>query len=143
MTRIRRTSVVLCAIAAVATPVVVRAQNASIAVSATVQSRPLTLLGAFRTDVPGELVVRLDGCGNGAIAVDERTATATRRSSRVVLDASASCTARSVTLHLPTAAIGASSFLVTLEQSDALLSPSFAQFVVPATNAGTRTTLAY
>ena len=143
MMRNRATSRVLCAAVALLAPAVVRAQNSSIAISATVQARPLTLLGAFRTAVQGELLVRLDGCGNGAIAVDERTATVTRRSSRVVLNASANCTTRMVTLHLPSAAPSVSSFLVTLEQSDALISPSFAQFVVPATNAGTRTTLAY
>ena len=143
MTRNRGTWSVLCAVVALMAPSMVRAQNASISISATVQARPLTLLSAFRTAVPGDLALRLDGCGNGAIVVDERTANATRRASRVVIDASASCAARIVTLHLPTAPAAGSSLLVTLSQSDALISPSFAQFIVPATNAGTRASLAY
>jgi hypothetical protein len=138
-----RASFLLCGITAIAMPGTMRAQNASIVVGATVQMRPLTLLAASRTSVPDELVIRLDGCGRGEIAVDARTATATRRTSRVVLEATASCAARIVMLHLPAGARDTLHYVVTLEQSDALLSPAFAQFVVPATVAGSRATVAY
>jgi hypothetical protein len=145
MTRIRRTSwVALSASVAMLLPAALLAQNASIAVSATVRARPLTLLSAARTTVPGELLVKFDGCGGGAIAVDTHTATATRRTSRVVLAATTNCTARTVALQLPSDAAGTVSWVVTLEQSDTLLSPAFAQFVVPATaTAATRDAIAY
>lgn len=135
-----RASFVLCGVIAITVPGLTQAQNASISVGATVRARPLTLLAAARTSAPDELAVRLDGCGRGAIAVDARTATATKRTSRNVLDASTDCAARTVTLHLPT---GAREYVVTLEQSDALISPAFAQFVVLAAVAGSRATVAY
>ena len=138
-----RTTLVMGAVIAIAVPGTARAQNASIGVRATVQARPLSVMDAVRTSVPGELVVRVEGCGSGALAVDARTAARTIRTSRVVLDAGAGCGARHVLLHLPTQTRGVLAYVVTLEQSDALMSPSFAQFVLPAAGAGPRTTLAY
>ena len=135
-----RASFVLCGVIAITVPGMTQAQNASISVGATVRARPLTLLAAARTSAPDELAVRLYGCGRGAIAVDARTATATKRTSRIVLDASTDCAARTVTLYLPS---GAREYVVTLEQSDALISPAFAQFVVPAAVAVSRATVAF
>ena len=144
MTRNRRTTLVaLSAAVAAVLPSSLTAQNGSIAMTATVRARPLTLLNAALTPVPGQLLVRFDGCGNGAIAVDARTATALRRTSRVVLGASANCEPRTVALQLPSDGAGTVSWIVTLEQSDTLLSPAFAQFVVSATPAGARTAIGY
>lgn len=126
-----------------AVPAAAQGQNASIAATATVQARPLTLLGAALTSVRGELRVRVDGCGSGALAVDVRTGEATHRASRAVVHSTSACTTREVTLQLPTDVPGALAYVVTLEQSHALMSPAFAQFVVPLSALGPRTTLAY
>lgn len=132
-----------CFVLAVATPEETRAQNASIMVSATVQPRPLMLIDAGWTAVPGELRVRVDGCGPGALSVDLRTAASVRRMSRSVLESTNGCAMRTVMLQLPTASAGALDFVVTLEQSQSLLSPAFAQFVVPAGTLVTRSVVAY
>lgn len=126
-----------------AVPAAAQGQNASIAATATVQARPLTLLGAALTSVRGELRVRVDGCGSGALAVDVRTGDGTLRASRSVVHGTSACATREVTLQLPTDAPGALAYIVTLEQSHALMSPAFAQFVVPLSALGPRTTLAY
>ena len=136
-------SFVLCGVIAITVPGLTQAQNASISIGATVRARPLTLLAAARTSAPDELAVRLDGCGRGAIAVDARTATATKRTSRIVLDANTDCAARTVTLHLPIGTRDALDYVITLQQSEALISPAFAQFVVPAAVAGSRATVAF
>lgn len=121
-----------------------QAQSSSIMTSATVLPRPLVLVGVSRTAVPGELRVRIDGCGNGALTVDTRSASTTLRTSRVQLSAHDTCGARDVTVQL-TAAANTLDFLVSLEQSDTLVSPSFAQIVIPAARAiaGARSTLGY
>lgn len=147
MPTITRSSLPLCAVScivlAVATPAAARAQNATIPVSATVLPRPLMLVDAALTAVPGELRVRVDGCGSGALSVDVRTAESTRRSSRAVLESTSICSMRTVTLQLPMAVTGAQAFVVTLEQSQSLISPAFAQFVLPATSVATRASVAY
>ena len=142
MTCTRRTVFMLCVVGTVLTPAATRAQNSSIAVTATVLPRPLTLQGAMRTGVPGELLVGLAGCGTGAITIDARNATATRRASRLVLDGSSGCAARAVTVRLPSDP-DAVSYLVTLQQSNALISPVFAQILIPAAASGPRASLAY
>lgn len=147
MPTITRSSLPLCAVScivlAVATPAAARAQNATIPVNATVLPRPLMLVDAALTAVPGELRVRVDGCGSGALSVDVRTAESTRRSSRAVLESTSICSMRTVTLQLPMAVTGAQAFVVTLEQSQSLISPAFAQFVLPATSVATRASVAY
>lgn len=135
--------VVSCIVLAVALPAAARAQNTTIPVSATVQPRPLMLVDAALTAVPGELRVRVDGCGSGALSVDVRTADATRRTSRAVLGSTSICTTRTVLVRLPTTVTGAQAFVVTLEQSQSLISPAFAQFVVPASSVATRPSVAY
>jgi hypothetical protein len=142
MTSTHRTLFMICVAGAILSPAVSAAQNSSIAVTATVLPRPLTLQGATRSGAPGELLVQLDGCGVGAITIDARNATTTRRASRKVLDASTGCTARTVTVKLPADA-DAVSYVVTLERSDAVISPVFAQIVIPAAAAGPRASVAY
>lgn len=130
----------------VATPRLTQAQNSagSVAISATVMARPLTLLAMAWTPVPGELRIQLDGCGSGALTVDARSAGTSTRTSRLPLDATTGCGSRSVTVQLPLGIQGAQEYVVTLQQSDALLSPAFAQFTLPASAvAGARTTVGY
>lgn len=124
-------------------PLTARAQEASIFVTATVQARPLTLVDAALTAVPGELRVRFDGCGSGALTMDVRTTEGTQRRSRAVIEPSTTCTARSVVLRLPANLTGAGAVVVTLEQSQAMISPAFAQFVVPASALVRRAGVAY
>jgi hypothetical protein len=124
-------------------PGVALGQNAGIVATATVQPRPLTLRGVALTAVPGELRVRLDGCGSGALAVDVRTVTGTRQTSRAILAATPQCSTRDVTLQLPTNVAGAQAWVVTLQQSDALISPSFAQLILPVTALGARASLGF
>jgi hypothetical protein len=109
------------------------AQQSTIVASATVRARPLSLLDVSRTTLPGELRVRIAGCGTGALTVDARGLRgALLRTARHTITASAACGTRSHTVQLPDPASSATEFLVSLEQSDAMLSPSFSQFVVPA-----------
>ncbi len=147
MPTITRSSLPLCVVSwivlAVATPAPAYAQNATIPVSATVLPRPLMLVDAALTAVPGELRVRIEGCGSGALSVDVRTAESTRRASRAVLESTNICTTRTVLVQLPTAVTGAQDFVVTLEQSQSLISPAFAQFVIPAGTVATRDSIAY
>ncbi len=122
------------------------AQNGSIQATATVLGRPLSLLDVSRTAVPGELRMRIDGCGAGAITVDSRDAGgALRRNTRLALPASAGCGVRSVAVQLSVPTNATEAFLVSLEQSSGMVSPSFAQFVVPAAVAftGIGSTLGY
>ena len=142
MTSTPLAALALCVTGSLLTSPVVQAQNASIAATATVLARPLTMYGAMRSSIAGELLVRLDGCGTGAITIDAQSGTGTRRASRMVLDTRSGCHARTVSLPLP-AGRGAVSYLVTLEQTNALISPVFAQVVVPAAGVGPRTSLAY
>ena len=133
------------AIALLWLPTAARAQNGSTAVTARVQALPLSVVDVTRTAVPGELVVRVAGCGAGAMTVDARTASGTIRTARLPLPATGGCTTRDVRIHLSEPSTTASEFLVSLEQSDRLLAPSFSQFVVPASVArhGSRSSLAY
>ena len=142
---LRRLLPAVSALLIVAMPFAARAQSASSSVvaTATVLARPLTLLAMSWTAVPGELRIQLDGCGTGAITVDARTAGATTRTSRLSLDASRSCSTRSVAVQLPRGILGAPQYVVTLQQSDALLSPAFAQFTVPASPITARTSVTY
>ncbi len=113
-------------------PTTARAQNASVAATATVQPLALAVLNVSRTSVPGELLVRVAGCGAGAVTVDVRTATGMIRRTRLPLTATTTCMPRQVRLQLSEPATAAIEYLVSLEQSDKLPSPSFSQFVVPA-----------
>jgi hypothetical protein len=113
-------------------PATARAQNASVAATATVQPLSLAVVDVARTAVPGELLVRVAGCGAGAVTVDARTATGMIRRTRLPLTATATCMPRDVRLQLAEPATTAIEYLVGLEQSDRLPSPSFSQFVVPA-----------
>lgn len=126
-------------------PATARAQHGVIAATATVQARPLSLIGVTRTSVPGELRLRIAGCGAGAISIDARTAAGTVRTGHVPLPATGACAPRDITVQLSAPSTTASEYLVSLDQSDTLLSPSFAQFVVPAslTRHGLKTTLGY
>ena len=130
----------------VATPRPAQAQSAvgSVVASATVLARPLTLLAMSWTAVPGELRIQLDGCGSGALTVDTHSASSTTRSSRHTLDSTLDCGSRAVSVQLPRSIEGALEYIVTLQQSDALLSPAFAQFTLAAsTVTGARKTLGY
>jgi hypothetical protein len=133
----------LSALIAAVLPVAAGAQNSSITVSASVQPRPLTLIDASLTANPGELRIHVDGCGSGALTVDVRSATGAQRASRAALDATATCMRRSVLLKLPAGIAGVEAFVVTLVQSQSLLSPAFAQFVVPASLVRERAGVAY
>lgn len=113
-------------------PATARAQNAAVAATATVQPLSLAVVNVARTAVPGELLVRVAGCGAGAVTVDARTATGMIRRTRLPLPATATCTTRDVRVQLSEPATTAFEYLVSLEQSDKLPSPSFSQFVVPA-----------
>lgn len=132
-----------CFVLTIAMPEATHAQDASIAVSATVQPRPLLLIDVAWTAVPGELRVRVDGCGPGALSVDLRTAESVRRTSRSVLESTSLCAMRTVLLQLPSAVSGALEFVVTLEQTQSLISPAFTQFVVPASTVSGRSAVAY
>jgi hypothetical protein len=126
-------------------PAIAQAQAGSIIATARVLPRPLSLVDASRTAVPGELRVRVDGCASGALTVDARGDRSVVRTARVVLEASTGCAIRTLSIQLTRAPADTRDFLVSLEQSDAMLSPSFAQFIVPASAAlgTTRAALAY
>ena len=134
MPSFRRLLPATAALLLVAVPRATQAQSASSTVmaSATVLARPLTLLAMAWTAVPGELRIQLDGCGSGALTVDAHSASTTTRTSRLALDATTGCGMRAVTVQLPRSIQGAQEYVVTLQQSDALLSPAFAQFTLPA-----------
>lgn len=134
-------SAALCLSAATAT-----AQNGSILASARVLPRPLSLMDVARSAVPGELQLRIEGCGSGAVTVDSRLSGGTvRRDLRLALPATSACGPRTVAVRLVPPSAAVTDFVVSLEQSDAMLSPSFAQFVVPATRVASnlRSTLGY
>lgn len=141
----RRTRMLVSAAVCMMVPAIAQAQAGSIIATARVLPRPLSLVDASRTAVPGELRVRVDGCASGALTVDARGARAVVRTTRVVLDASSGCGIRTLSIQLATAPADTREYLVSLEQSDAMLSPSFAQFIVPASaTLGTaRSSLAY
>jgi len=126
-------------------PTTALAQNGSVAVTAMVQSLPLSVVDVTRTAVPGELLVRVAGCGAGAMTVDARTASGTIRTARLALPATGACPTRDIRVQLSEPSMTAIEFLVSLDQSDRLLAPSFSQFVVPASVArhGSRSSLAY
>jgi hypothetical protein len=130
----------------VAAPRPAQAQSGvgTVVASATVLARPLTLLAMSWTAVPGELRIQLDGCGSGALTVDTHSASATTRTSRLTFDATPGCGSRAVSVQLPRSSDGALEYVVTLQQTDALLSPAFAQFTLAAsTVTGARKTLGY
>lgn len=134
------------AVVCLLSPVRAVAQNGSILATASVLARPLSLVDVSRTAVPGELLLRIEGCGSGAITVDSRdVGGASRRTARLTLRAADGCGVRSVAVQLALPSTATEAFLFSLEQSHALLSPSFAQFVVPAAVAmtGSRSTLGY
>lgn len=134
-------SAALCAMV----PALAHAQDAVITATARVLPRPLSLVDVSRTAVPGELRVRVDGCASGALTVDTRRDHVVVRTARVVLDASAGCGIRTLSVQLAAATLDTRDYLVSLEQSDAMLSPSFAQVTVPAhsTPGATRTSVGY
>jgi hypothetical protein len=121
------------------------AQQGSVAVTATVRALPLSLVDVRRTAVPGELLVRVVGCGEGALTVDARTAVGTIRTVRLPLPASSGCSMRDASIHLADLSMTASEYLVSLDHSDRLLAPSFSQFVIPAgiVRPGARASVAY
>jgi hypothetical protein len=143
MPRFRRSLLVPCLLFGMAAPRTVLAQNASVMATATVLARPLTILGLALTAVPGELQVRLDGCGTGALTVDARTQGDPVRTSRAAVTATPACGPRTQMVNLPIALTTAVEYIVTLEQSNALLSPSFSQVTLAARATSPRTTLAY
>jgi hypothetical protein len=133
----------VCAAALVwCTPTAAIAQSGSIIATATVLPRPLSILEISRTAIPGEFRVRIDGCAHGALTVDARSATASVRTARHVIEAGGNCGVRTVAIRLTAAAQGTIDYLVSLEQSDAWQAPSFAQFIVSAREAS-RSSLAY
>ncbi len=117
-------------------PATASAQSGSISVSATVLPRPLSIVDVSRTAIPGELRVRIDGCARGVLTVNARSATASVRTARHEIGAGGSCGMRTVAIQLTAASPGTIDYLVSLEQTDALLAPSFAQFIVSARDAG-------
>lgn len=122
----------------IATPYVSHAQDGSVAATATVIGRPLMLRTVAATARPALLRVRLDGCGSGAIIVEARDADGqVARSSRVQVEASATCAARDILLPLLRGDdAGVTQFEVSLSHSNALVSPAFQQFVVTTAAAG-------
>jgi hypothetical protein len=143
MPRSRRSLLVPCLLLGMMAPRTVLAQNASVMATATVLARPLTILGLALTAVPGELQVRLDGCGTGALTVDARLQGDPVRTSRTTVSATPACGPRSQVVALPIALTTAVEYIVTLEQSNALLSPSFSQVTLAARATTPRTTLGY
>ncbi len=133
--RARRSPLAACIIAGVLLPATGWAQNSAVVATATVVASPLAVASVSRTAVPGELSVAIDGCGSGAVTVDSRGDTGTARSARIPVPRSPGCARRNVSVQLPLGDTGVREFLVSLEQGDSLLSPSFAQFVVPASTA--------
>ncbi len=123
-------------------PVAASAQSGTIVATATVLSRPLSIRDASRTAVPGELRVRVEGCTRGALTVDARTATGSIRTATHLIDGGGHCGLRTIAVQLTAAVPGTLEYLVSLEQTDALQAPSFAQFVVSLRDAG-RSALAY
>ena len=122
----------------IATPCASHAQDGSVAATATVIGRPLTLSTVTATASPALLRVRLDGCGSGAISVEARGADGqAARLSRVQVEASATCAARDILLPLLRGAdAGVTQFEVSLSHSNVLVSPAFQQFVVTTAAAG-------
>lgn len=112
-------------------PAALMAQNGSITATATVLPRPLSLLTVARTASPGELLVQVVGCAAGTLTVDTRTEAALHRSARVAIGAGRDCSPRRIPLQVAVGAGTPLEFIVSLEQSDALLAPSVTQVVVP------------
>ncbi len=134
--RVRRFPIAAaCFLAGVLLPATGRAQNSTIVATATVVASPLSVSSVSRTAVPGELSLAIDGCGSGAVTVDARGDLGSARTNRILIPRSPSCSRRNVSVQLPLGDASVREFLVSLEQGDRLLSPSFAQFVVPASTA--------
>ncbi len=144
MTRFRA-QLLASASALLCLPMVTWAQQASVTATATVQPLPLSLVAVRRTAVPGQLVVRIVGCGQGALTVDTRTPAGTIRTARHPIRPSSGCAARDVDIQLAEASTGTGEYLVSLDHSDRLLAPSVSQFVIPASAAWPRaqTSVAY
>ncbi len=141
---LRRLLPVAAALLAAGAPRATQAQSASgsAMASATVLVRPLTML-ALSWTAAGELRIQLDGCGTGAITVDARLAGATTRAARLPVEAGTECGLRVVIVPLPQRGLDAQEYIVTLQQSDGLLSPAFAQVTLPASAVAVRASLAY
>jgi hypothetical protein len=113
-------------------PATLLAQSGTIGATATVLPRPLSIRDVVRTATPDEVLVLVDGCARGALTVDARTNTSTVRTARHLLAPGDRCGIRSVTIQLSSAEPGTVEYVISLQQSDALQSPSFAQIVVSA-----------
>jgi hypothetical protein len=132
----------LGAFIAAAAPCTARAQSGTIMATATVLPRPLSIRDVARSAVPGELHIRIEGCARGAVTVDARNATTTTRTARYVIESGGPCGLRTLTVHLSAPVGGVVEYLVSLEQLEAVNSPSFSQFVVSARDVG-RSALGY
>ena len=141
----RRTSWLTRSALLLGMPAALLAQHGSITATATVLPRPLSLIAVERTTSPGELLVRVVGCAAGTLTVDTRTEVTLQRSARVAIGAGRDCGPRSIPLTVAAGASTPLEFIVSLEQSDALLAPSVTQVVIPATvsRRTTRSALAY
>jgi hypothetical protein len=131
---------------ATSAPVVLRAQLVSsfgsIGVSASVMARPLTLSAIAASAVSRQLLVSVDGCAQGTLAVDARLGNgATRRTSYTTIAATNNCGARTLIVQLSEQHPAAVEFMITLEQPSALGSSAFSQVLIPADHWPVRTAL--
>ena len=110
------------------------AQSAPISATATVRGRPLMLRGIdLVTPRVPQLRLRYDGCGAGTLSLRRvGTSGQQRQLARLPVGAGDSCGLREVTIPLSAADAQDADLIVTLEQSSALLAPSIAEVVVPA-----------
>lgn len=123
----------LTVLGAAALPHVAYGQNATVAATARVVPRPLTILDIVRTAVPGELRVQFAGGGSGTVTIEARTLDArVYRAARANLDPTSDGSHRAVTLRLTGDNAQVREYLLTLEQSDAVLAPAVLQIVIPA-----------
>jgi hypothetical protein len=127
-----RAPAVLGAFALLCLPKGSGAQQGAVTVTATVQPLPLSLVDVRSTALPGELRVRVVGCGEGALTVDAITTAGPIRTDRVTVPASGNCSARDVSIQLAGTTSDVADYLVSLDHSNRLLAPSFSQFVVSA-----------
>jgi hypothetical protein len=132
MSRHRGTLVALGAVLSTAPALAAQSASGEILVSAQVSARPLSIVGVSRTALPGTLLVTVAGCGTGTLSVDAQAPTQARRTATVRLEVTDACAPRPVLLTLAADRPDVASYLITLEQSTAMLSPAFTQFVVPA-----------
>ncbi len=123
----------LMALSAAALPGVAYAQDVTIAATARVVPRPLTVLDIARSAVPGELRVLFSGGGRGTVTIEARTVDArVYRAARADLDPTTDGRRRAVTLRLSGDDAQVREYLLTLEQSDAVLAPAVVQIMIPA-----------